>query len=170
MERPRSMYSENLPTKNELLDEILNDIKLVDSSFYNKFISEHNLEENMFGRVYDNKDQEYLNTIFEDLGHYIVSHVNKKISSETIFTAVTNVYKNGYGFSDEEIRKIIPKVIEDNKKVQSQTFPLRYKIDSENNKEEYDNVENKFDMDKSALDEMLNDTNTNYSVDNNKTI
>ncbi|MBE6158047.1 MAG: hypothetical protein E7160_04560 [Firmicutes bacterium] len=170
LERPVSRYNKNLPTKRDLLIDIIDIIKCVDSGFYNKIISEYNLKVDSFGRISTVLDSEQLNSVFEYLGHYIVEHVNKKISSETIFAAVSNVYKNAYGFSEEEIRKMLPKVILDNKEAHEMQFPKRYKIDSSGNEEVYMNEENKFDTDTSALDEMLKDINTDYTVDNNKTI
>ena len=65
---------------------------------------------------------------------------------------------------------MIPKIINDNKEMQELFFPTRYKIGKDGLKEMFMNEENKFDMDKAALNEMLNDTNTNYDIDDNKTI
>ena len=85
--------------------------------------------------------------IFRYKGLMIVNNVtDKEISGDVIMKAVSNVYKDGYGFEDEEIMKMIPKVIDDNVKKQKLVFPKRYKIDEYGNKKVIMNEKNKFDI------------------------
>ena len=85
------------------------------------------------------------------LGEYVVGHVNKEISGETIMSAVRNVYKNAYGYSEEECDKKIEKVILENKDRQEKAFPKRYRIDSDSNSEVIMNDKNKFDIEVSKI-------------------
>ena len=82
-----------------------------------------------------------------DLGEYVVGHVNKEIYGETIMSAVRNVYKNAYGYSEEECDKRIEEIIFENKARQEKFFPKRYRIDSDGNSEVIMNEKNKFDID-----------------------
>ena len=86
-----------------------------------------------------------------DLGEYVVGHVNKEISGETIMSAVRNVYKNAYGYSEEECDKKMEEVILENKERQVWFFPKRYRIDSDGNSEVIMNEKNKFDIEVSKF-------------------
>ena len=52
------------------------------------------------------------------------------------------------------------------KKDYEMQFPKRYKIDSNGSKEVYMNAENKFDIDRAALDEMLDDLAEDNNINN----
>ncbi|MBR3161627.1 MAG: hypothetical protein IKF19_02730 [Bacilli bacterium] len=128
--------------KNNLLDRILERIKKLDSKYYNNLIEEYPSLKDLAG----NYPEEKINEIFEKLGEYIISHTNNDIPTETILAGIINVYKKAYGFSNENIDAMIPKVIEDNRRYQAAHFPKRYKIDYQGNKEVYMNEKNKFDI------------------------
>lgn len=92
--------------------------------------------------------KEDISDLVYEVGIYTLEHVNKEISGKTIMEAVSSVYKEGYGYSEEEITKMIPKIIEDNKKAQERKFPQRYQIDELGNKKNIMNENNKFDIEK----------------------
>lgn len=79
-----------------------------------------------------------------DLGNMIVNKCNKKISSDTIFNAVENVYRNSYGYSENEINERIEQVKEENIRRQNSQFPTRYRINQDGSTEIIMNEENKF--------------------------
>lgn len=88
-----------------------------------------------------------INDLLYDLGNYIIKHTNKEVSGSTIIEAVENVYRNVYHYTDDEIERIIPKIIKDNKTEQEKDFPKRYRTDSDGHEEVYINKTNKFDLD-----------------------
>lgn len=133
-----SFYAHNT-IKDVMIDLINIELLPLDKTFIemlkNKysFIGEYSWPEDVSDLIYD-------------LGEYIVSHVNKEISGSTIIEAVSNVYKEAYGFDEEEMKVILPKIIEENKNRQEKVFPKRYRIDEFGNKEVIMNENNKFDI------------------------
>ena len=150
--RPNSIGQ--YPNKKRLLIDIVGSIKKVDNNFYNELIKEYpslGNWDNYDKLLYNSDADKYYHPIFEKIGDYLLDHVNKEISAETLFAAVTNVYKKAYDFSDEEISKMIPKIINDNKEMQELVFPTRYKIGKDGLKEMFMNEENKFDIDSEKI-------------------
>ena len=90
---------------------------------------------------------EDINDLIYEVGEYVVNHVNKEISGQTIVEAVSNVYKNAYGYSEEECNIKIQEMINQNKNRYERSFPKRYKINSDGTKEVIMNEQNKFDID-----------------------
>ena len=129
-------------SKKRILEDIIEYIKKLDKSYFSLLIKKYPF----LNEIFSNDDENELHNVFYELGEYIVNHVNKEISGDVIMKAVSNVYKDGYGFEDEEIMNIIPKVIDDNVKKQALVFPKRYKIDEYGNKEVIMNEKNKFDI------------------------
>ena len=126
--------------KNLVNDLINNQINLLDKTFVEElknkysFIDEYNWPSD-------------INDLLYDLGDYIVKHTNKELSGSTIIDAVENVYKNAYGYNNDELEEKISSVIYDNKKEQEKCFPKRYRTDSDGHEEVYINEINKFDID-----------------------
>lgn len=126
-------------TLDYFIKDLISDLSLLDKEYVNKlkekysFIDEYVWPEDITDMIYD-------------LGDYIVSHANKEISGETIMEAVSNVYKNAYGYSDYQLDETMPKIIEENREMESKYFPIRYMIDSEGNQKVIMNENNKFDI------------------------
>lgn len=89
---------------------------------------------------------EDINDLIYEIGEYLVNHVNKEIPGNTIMTAVSNVYKNAYGYSEEDCQKKMKEIIKENKEKQEYSFPKRYKIKEDGTKEVIMNEKNKFDI------------------------
>ena len=130
--------------KNKLLISLLKKIEKLDIKYHDELLKKYP----SLNKISNDSSikEEKQNEIFEKIGEYIVRHVNNDIPIETIMTCIINVYKNAYGFDNEDIDRIIPKVIEDNKEYHAFNFPKRYKIDSSENKEIIMNEKNKFDF------------------------
>ena len=90
---------------------------------------------------------EDINDLIYEVGEYVVNHVNKEISGQTIVEAVSNVYKNAYGYSEEECNIKIQEMINQNKTKYEKAFPKRYKINNDGTKEIIMNEQNKFEID-----------------------
>ena len=87
-----------------------------------------------------------LTDVLYDLSVYIVNHVNKEISGETIMAAVESVYRKTKVFSEDKIEMELERTKDINKKLYEISFPNRKRIypDEHVETEEY---HNKFDFD-----------------------
>ena len=85
--------------------------------------------------------------LLNDVAEYILNHVNKEISGNTIIDAVTNVYRHAYNYKEEDLLPTIQRIIEDNKERQEIHFYKRYQTDSKGNREVIMNEHNKFAID-----------------------
>ena len=90
--------------------------------------------------------KEDLKDLIYDIGEYLVNHSNKEINGETIFKAVSNVYRDFYHKSEDEIDSLMPRLISSNQKRQEIFFPKRNKV-TDSNTEVIMNASNKFSLD-----------------------
>lgn len=127
-------------TNKELIREIINDILLELDKEYIVSLKEKYPYINEYQWPND------INDLIYEVGEYLVNHVNKEISGEVIIEAVSNVYKNAYGYNEEEYQEKIKETIKVNKDRHEKAFPIRYKITEEGTKEVIMNSKNKFDI------------------------
>ena len=85
-------------------------------------------------------------SLINEIGEYLISRVNKEISGTTIMEAVSNVYRNAYGYTLEECEIKMQDIIEKNKQRQAIFFPKRFKISEDGTKEIVMNEKNKFEL------------------------
>lgn len=127
------------------INDIIELIKQIDVDYIKKI-----------SKKYDYLDKHYLNwpeditDLIYDLGKYIVSHVNKSISGDTIMSAVEQVYRHSYGYSEDMLQQKLIEIIKSNKERQDNVFPKRYKEYLDGRKEVYENETNKFDLEKKS--------------------
>lgn len=91
-----------------------------------------------------NKWPNNITDLVYDLGTTILKKVNKRISGDTIFDAVRNVYKNSYGYKEEELDKVLNEVREYNRARHEVHFPTRFKVNKDESIEHIYS-ENKFE-------------------------
>ena len=136
--------------KIRVVNDMLDTIKKIDNSFYTEII-------NRYPGInsYDNKKIiKYFNDYLYDIGSYIVSKNNNKISLEQIRPAITTLYTEFYGLEEDGIKKEVDRTIEFNKERFSKCFPTTYKINPDDTREVYNYIDNKFD----SNDEQINIT------------
>lgn len=133
---------DNKKTIDYFIKKLINDyLKELDSNYINKLKEKYDYIDNYSW-------PEDINDLIYEIGEYIVNHVNKEILGQTIIEAVSNVYKNAYGYSEEECQIKIQEIIKQNKTRYETAFPKRYKINSNGTKEVIMNEKNKFDIEK----------------------
>ena len=81
-----------------------------------------------------------------DLGNYIVLHVNKPLTGETLFKGIKKIYLNSYGYNEENVMDILEQVREINKQKQEKVFPIRKKLNSDGTIDVIMNETNKFEF------------------------
>lgn len=127
----------------EQIKFILETIRELDNDYYvilcNKYPYVKDLSNN-----FDIPDN--VTSLVYDLGHYIVLKVNKTISGKTIFDGIREVYKNSYGYKEEDLDNVLDNVRYYNEERQAKVFPIRYKINEDGSKEIIMNEHNKFDF------------------------
>ena len=134
--REKGLYKD---LKSIIKDLITNQLLPLDKSFVAMI-------KNKYSFIDSYRWPEDISSLIYELGEYIVNHVNKEIPGQTIIEAVTSIYRTIYGYSEEELQTIIPKIIEENKKRQSRTFPQRTYTDSSGEIVKITNEKNKFDI------------------------
>lgn len=127
-------------TNKELIRELINDILLELDKEYIVSLKEKYPYINEYQWPND------INDLIYEVGEYLVNHVNKEIPGEIIIEAVSNVYKNAYGYNEEEYQEKIKETIKVNKYIYEIAFPVRYKITEDGTKEVIMNSKNKFDI------------------------
>lgn len=135
-----------------IIHDILQELKLIDKSMYDKFISKYSQSgENPF--LDSNKDItiEYNQfvQIISDLGNYIVSKVNNPISGKSIIDAAMVVNTNIFGFNEEQSIEYRSYLIDINKKRQDKYFKKRTIENVMTGEIVYENETNKFDIEDS---------------------
>lgn len=131
-----------------LVEDIINNIKPLDPIFINNLYKKYNIVDK-----YSYPDD--LSNIIFDLGNYIVSHVNKNVSGDTIMKAVEVIYRHSYGYSEEVLEDKLNEVRQKNKERHDKLFPKRYKMYADGNSEIYDNETNKFDIEENTSNKVL---------------
>ena len=125
-----------------IVKDIIDNIKVLDNNYYNELKSKYNCT---FTSSYD-----YPNDVTEllaDIGKYLVNHVNKEISGNTIMKAVEEVYRKCNIFPEEQIEFELEKTKQLNKDRQEKCFPPRHKYYKDGNVEYDIEWYNKFDID-----------------------
>lgn len=119
---------------------VIDVLKVLDISVINKLKVKYDFVDKF---RYDWPDN--ITDFIYDLGNEIINKVNKSISSDTLMEAVGNVYRNSYGYTEEELLSRLEIVRQENMERQSKMFPTRYKINKDGSSEIIMNEENKFD-------------------------
>lgn len=121
------------------LSRVIDVIKKIDASSFATLSSKYvYLNETL------NKWPNNITDLVYDLGTTILKKVNKRISGDTIFDAVRNVYKNSYGYKEEELDKVLNEVREYNRARHEVHFPTRFKVNKDESIEHIYS-ENKFE-------------------------
>ena len=115
-------------------------VHIVDEKYINNLLQKYDYINNYSGWP------EKFNDLIYDLGNYIVSHVNKSITGDTIMKAVEEVYRKTSNYSEEELQHKLFDIRQKNKERQEKFFPTRYIEYEDGRKEIYDNETNKFDI------------------------
>ena len=143
------MWDQNNPldkwkikTENEIVIKFLSYFKSVDKRFYEKLITKYAIEHDFNPKL----SSEQISDIFLDIGENILNKANNKISGKTYQDAIMVLYRDVYGYSDDELDKKVSKVMEYNKRRQAYCFPKRYKINSDGSREVLFENENKFEV------------------------
>ncbi len=122
------------------MKRVVDVLKSIDINIYNKLKNKYDF--------IDKSTYKWPDKITEfvyDLGNEIVNKTNKPINSDVIFKAIENVYKNSYGYSDDELQTKLEQIRQENIERQSEIFPTRYRINQDGTKEIIMNEDNKFD-------------------------
>lgn len=115
--------------KNLLFYELLKSVGEIDSMFYKEIVDYYKV-----GTLFIVKNS-VINEIVLKIGNYIVNLNNNKVSKEIFTSALTNLYDRYYGYNDT--KDAVNRVLELNEKRHLKKFPIRYKIDKNNNLDEY---------------------------------
>ena len=124
-----------------VVHELVSTIKIMDVKFIDELTKKYNY---LQGDLYQYPDD--VSDVLYDLGNYIVDHVNKEISGETIMQAVSEVYRKCHVFPEDRIQYEIEKTIKDNKVRQASSFPKRNKYYADGTIVEDSEYKNKFDF------------------------
>ena len=129
--------------ESDVISSLLFCFKKIDSDFYifmcNKYpdISKNNKK----------FTKEEIQEILLDIGERIVQKNDHVIDGNLFKAGITALYRDAYGFSGEELENQVNEIMEYNKKRHLKCFPMRYKVDKDNNSLVILNVNNKFDLD-----------------------
>lgn len=119
---------------------LINVLQDIDINLFNKFKEKY---------IFIDKTPMYwpdsITDLIYDFGNEIVNKVNKSIGSDTIFKAVESVYRNSYGYSEEELSTKLESVRKENIERHKKQFPTRYRINLDGSSEIIMNEENKFE-------------------------
>ena len=134
----------------EIIRSLLNLFKNLDNGFYLELISKYpSLDRYSF-----TFNKGLIQDIFLDMGEHILTKVNKQVDGKTIREGIKVYYQQVLGLEGEELEQKVNEVMEFNKKKQAVKFPVRYKIDKDENKVVILNGKNKFDLEESENLEM----------------
>lgn len=123
------------------LKEIIKVIEKLDKKFYSELLNKNNYIDK-----YINEWPDDVTSLVNDLGNYIVLHVNKQLTGETLFKGIKNIYLNSYGYNEENVMDILEQVREINKQKQEKVFPIRKKLNSDGTIDVIMNETNKFEF------------------------
>ena len=76
------------------LKEIIKVIEKLDKIFYSELLNKNNYIDK-----YINEWPDDVTNLVNDLGNYIVLHVNKPLTGETLFKGIKKIYLNSYGYT-----------------------------------------------------------------------
>ncbi len=134
----------------EIIRSLLNLFKNLDNGFYLELISKYpGLDRYSF-----TFNKGLIQDIFLDMGEHILTKVNKQVDGKKIKEGIKVYYQQVVGLEGEELEQKVNEVMEINKKKQAIKFPVRYKIDKDENKVVILNGKNKFDLEESENLEM----------------
>ena len=123
------------------LKEIIKVIEKLDKKFYSELLNKNNYIDK-----YINEWPDDVTSLVNDLGNYIVIHVNKPLTGETLFKGIKKIYLNSYGYNEENVMDILEQVREINKQKQEKVFPIRKKLNSDGTIDVIMNETNKFEF------------------------
>lgn len=123
------------------LKEIIKVIEKLDIKFYSELLNKNNYIDK-----YINEWPDDVTNLVNDLGNYIVIHVNKPFTGETLFKGIKKIYLNSYGYNEENVMDILEQVREINKQKQEKVFPIRKKLNSDGTIDVIMNETNKFEF------------------------
>ena len=123
------------------LKEIIKVIEKLDKKFYSELLNKNNYIDK-----YINEWPDDVTSLVNDLGNYIVLHVNKPLTGETLFKGIKKIYLNSYGYNEENVMDILEQVREINKQKQEKVFPIRKKLNSDGTIDVIMNETNKFEF------------------------
>ena len=132
----------------DIIRELLNKFKDLDNDFYQELVSKYP----NIGNISFDCTKENIQNIFLDMGEHILTKVNKMVNGRTLKEGITTYYHVILGLEGEELENKVREVIEYNKKLQEKRFPVRYKIDQNDEKTVLLNGTNKFDIDEDEME------------------
>lgn len=136
--------SEGETVEMRFVNNLVRIIKEIDEVYFNMLKEKYKVLEGFKPYLPLKIEKEDIINIITDIKDYVLLENNNKITLEKLESALKVLYTNFYGLSDEDVDKEIKKTIEDNKNNYDISFPLRYKINSDN-EAEYLSEENKYD-------------------------
>jgi len=134
------IYTEE-KARSKVVNDLLKIIEKLDINYYNKLLSSFLSIDKHDDIIID----KYYNDFLYDVGNYIVSKINNPVGLEQIKPAITTLYSNFYGLSEEDTKKEVDRTIDYNKDRMSKSFPTTYKINQDGTKEVYSYIDNKFE-------------------------
>ena len=120
----------------------IDDIRKLDINSYNYLVEKYNYIE-----LISSKWPNDCSDLIYDIGEIIIKHNNNVISGETLFRGIREIYLKTYGYTEDNVDLELEKVREHNMNLYSYHFPIRKKIDKNENEEIIMNGVNKFDFD-----------------------
>lgn len=111
-------------TLSNIIKELIMRLELLDLNYINNLKKKYTF---INDKVWP---KDFTNLIY-DLGSYILTKVNKPISSDIIMKAVEVIYRHSYGYKDEDINDVMEIIRDMNGENQCVKFPERYKIHGE---------------------------------------
>ena len=127
----------------DIIHSLLNKFEKLDKEFYQELIRKYNgLDRYNFDFTKEN-----IQDIFLDMGEHILAKVNKMVDGQKFKEGITVYYREIVGLTGEELEQKINEVMEYNKEMQDIKFPIRYKIDCNEEKTVLFNGSNKFSID-----------------------
>ena len=135
-------YDETIEMK--FISDLVAKIKEIDNNYFNKLQDKYSALSDFKPYIsLTSLTKEDISNIITDIKDYVISKNNNRITLQNYEDAIRVLYTKFYGLNSDEVEKEVKRTINDNKENYDKTFPLRYKINSDNEGEYY-NEENKF--------------------------
>ncbi len=126
----------------DIIRELLDKFETLDNEFYQEIISKYSGIRD-YGFNYSKAD---IQNIFLDIGEHILTKVNKVVSGRTLKEGITAYYHIVLGLEGEELEQRVNETMAYNKQIYRKNFPVRYKVDKNEEKTVLLNGVNKFDV------------------------
>lgn len=132
------------PKKNErdVISFFADFFKEVDKEFYLKLVEFNN------GITKNNYkfSKEEIQDLFLFIGEHLLEKVDNLVDGHTFKEGITEIYRTYHIGNEEELEEKVNEVMRENKRCYDRNFPMRYKIDKDDNSLVILNPYNKFDL------------------------